>query len=346
MDRATPARYQFRQMTRHDLPAARAFIQRMRPAARVQGHAGWLPWQYQDNPAGFDVRLCLHHPKSGEEGDEPRLVGLSGFLPYRFRIDDRTVRGAFSTSTMLDEAHRRRGLGQQFHLLRLRDYDVALSSGQSARNREVYRSLGFVLCGDYRQLLVQSVRPPLRLTRRGLARWYSWLVFRRLDRRRLGAALDGDLRVETTRTLPAMSHDLFDNRFPDEAVGPEWNRAHVVWRYAEHPYFAYRFATVFRTDAPIGVAVLRETPASTILADIYCRHADFSDVLHGVARVASPPLTGKFVGRYLTRRFRQAGWVSFRAGNQLLGKSNDPQLLALLRTRSWCFFAGDSDVDR
>jgi len=81
-------------------------------------------------------------------------------------------------------------------------------------------------------------------------------------------------------------------------------------------------------------------------AHLYARYDEPPVLLSGGAWHFRGPIACPFTNGALDRLFRQAGWLTFRAGGQLMGKSNDPTLHRLLRERDWCFFAGDSDTDR
>ena len=322
---------ELRRMRDDEGEIVRAFMPSCQPAERPQPRPGWLEWQYVDNPDGSDVRLC-------HEGG--RLVAMSGFIPCAVVVDGIGRRAAFSTNTLVAPASRGRGVGRLIHEARLADYDWALSSGQSPANERLYRRLGFVVAGEYRQFLAQTrfprPRPRLRFVRE-LVSWLRWCA------RSRGAS---DLTVQTGTAAPDVPDTCYRDRFADDAVGPTWNRAHVVWRYERHPYFTHQFATVGRSGTPIGFAVLRRARGVMVMVDLYARHADQVDVLEALAVHIEEAVTGQFVGRALERVFRRAGWTTFRGANRLLGKSSDHVRHELLLGRSWCFFGGDSDSDR
>ena len=328
----TPNRWH--KIERQDIEPAERFL-REHTDQRGPGEAGWFAWQYAANPDGFDVRVCRHGVS---------LAGVSGFIPCRLEVDGVVRTGAFSTNTLVAPAHRRQGLGRALHEARLRDYDWALSSGQSAANRRLYERIGFVVCGDYRRVFVQTTRPTLRLRSQMLREWCSWLFWLFGTRR---SARDGAAsRVEVESQAPPEDPALYGSRFESAVVGPRWNRDHVVWRYEQHPYFGYRFASVFRGDRRAGFAVIRQTDTAVVLVDLYAGRDDLPIVLRGLTGHFRGLITGPFTGAALDKCFRQAGWLTFPAGGQLMGKSSDPTLHRLLSERDWCFFAGDSDSDR
>ena len=324
----TPHRW--RKMARQELESVERFLQE-RSEQHGPQEPGWFAWQYVDNPDGFDVRIS-------EDGDA--IAGVSGFLRCRIEVDGALRSGAFSTNTLVALPYRRQGLGRELHEARLCDYDWALSSGQSPANRQVYEQLGFAVCGDYRRVFVQTTLPDFRFLARALREWWSWLFWRRRRPRP-----DPTIRVEVEPHAPA-DPALFAERFEGPAVGPRWGRDHVVWRYEQHPYIDYRFMSVFRRDRRVGFAVVRQSDTAVVLIDLYAAPDDALIVLSGIAGHVRGLITGPFVGRTLDRLFREAGWLTFRAGGQLMGKSNDPTLHGLLSERDWCFFAGDSDTDR
>ena len=319
-------------MTVGDLAAVRAFIAEQLPAHRLQRQPSWFEWQYVANPDGFDARICI-------EGS--RVVAMSGFIPCRFESEGGILTGAFSTNTLVHPDYRRRGLGRELHKTRLRDYDYALSSGQSDANLRLYRQLGFVTCGRYRRLFAQTTAPSPRPNARFLRQLWSW--GRWLAK---GSDRDSELRVRIDPHAPRVPDACYRERFGDQAIGPVWNHGHVVWRYERHPYFDYIFATVFRAGDAIGFAVIRRTATSVVLADVYARHCDMVGLLRAVGREFQGVISGLFVGSALRDVFRRAGWVSLPAKNLLLAKSKDLVCDARLRRHSWCFFGGDSDSDR
>ena len=325
----TPDRWH--RMERQEIEQGERFL-REHSDQRGPRAPGWFAWQYAGNPDGFDVRVC-------RDGDP--IAGLSGFIPCRLEIDGVVRSGAFSTNTLVAPPYRRQGLGRALHEARLRDYDWALSSGQSAANRRLYEQLGFVVCGNYRRVFVQTTRPTFRFRAQLLRQWWSWLFW---TRRR---AHDGPtIRVEVERHAPPDDPTLYGARFEGATIGSRWDRDHVVWRYERHPYFAYRFASVFQRDRRVGFAVVRQTDTAVVLVDLYAKYDEAPILLSGVAGHFRGLVAGPFTGGALDRLFRQAGWLTFPASGQLMGKSNDPTLHRLLRERDWCFFAGDSDTDR
>jgi GNAT superfamily N-acetyltransferase len=298
--------------------------------ALTQSH--WFDWQYVRNPMGCDVRVRT-------DGDA--VAGVSGFVPCRVAIDGTTRTAAFSTNTLVAPAQRRRGWGRALHEARLRDYDWALSSGQSPENRRVYERLGFETCAGYRRVFARTSRPAFRPTPRGLREWYAWAFWK------LGQAdHEPRLDVRVDSSAPPADDAHYDRRFPSDVIAPRWDREHVVWRFEQHPYFTYQFASVFDRERRLGFGVVRETGTETILVDLYGPWAELPRILNGLGRHLSGLITGSFVGRSLDGLFRQAGWSTFPAGGQLVGKSNDPTLHGMLSERDWCFFGGDSDADR
>ena len=319
-----------RRMRAGEVDAVRRFLAAHAPAGRPPHRPGWFEWQYVDNPDGCDVRVCC---------TGARLVAASGFIPFALTLGGVRRSGAFATNTLVAPAFRRRGLGRAIHEARAADYDVALSSGQSGANARVYGNVGAVVVGGYRQCLAQTT-PPLHRPRprvaREVASWLRW---------RMAAQPPSGLRVRIEDAVPDVPNSCYAARFGDGSVGPIWTPEHVAWRYARHPYFEHRFATVFRAREKIGFAVLRPKAGGHTLVDLYAPHADQADVLRAVAHAAGP-VGGLFTGEVLDRVFRAAGWTTWRASHRLLGRSNDPVLQRSLSERSWCFFGGDSDTDR
>ena len=317
-------------MTPADLETVHAFMHAHVPSDSRQT-AEWLAWQYVDNPEGFDVRLALV---------DDRIVGMSGFLPCRVEVDGEVRTAAFSTNTLVDPAHRGRGIGREIHEARLADYEWALSSGQSPANRRLYDRMGFTLAGRYRRVFAQPHLPAATANVRYLRELGAWVYGRAR-----GGAGTGALSVAVGSEVPDAPEACYRERFRRPAIGPVWDVAHVRWRYERHPYFTYEFVVVTDTVRTRGFAVLRRTAATRVLVDLYARHDDQVSVLRAVADHVGA-ITGQVVGATLDRTFRKAGWLTLPASNRLVGRSNDPVLDGLLRERLWCFFGGDSDSDR
>jgi len=319
-------------MRLNETDVLRSFLAAHVPPDRPQLRSGCLEWQYRDNPDGCDVRFC----HVGE-----RLAGVSGFIPCSMVVDGATRRGAFSTNTFVAPSFRGRGIGRAIHESRLADYDWALSSGQSPANARLYRQLGFLVVGRYRQCLAQTrlLRAGLRLRiPREIVSWLRWRAAGRDGR-------DAGLDVRVDKALPDVPAACYTDRFASGALGPTWTPDHVAWRYASHPYFDYRFVVVACAAAPLGFAVVRPQADRFLLVDLYARLADQVGVLRAVAHAVGP-IGGHFTGAALDGVFRAAGWTTWPAANRLMARSNDPVLHRLLDQRSWCFFGGDSDADR
>ncbi len=328
--RTGAAKLVMRLMRPNESSVLRCFLAAHYLPERPQLRPGCLEWQYRDNPSGCDVRF-IHI--------DGRLVGASGFLPCDIVVDGVRRRGAFSTNTFVDPLFRGRGIGRAIHESRLADYAWALSSGQSPANAQLYRRLGFLIVGRYRQCLAQTrlPRPSWRPRfARETASWLQWCT---------SAGPDAGLDVRIDETLPDVPAECYTDRFADVAVGPTWTPEHVVWRYVRHPYFEYQFAVVVRASSPLGFAVVRRHGGRFLLVDLYSPQAEQVNVLSAVAR-ALGPIAGQFTGAALDRVFRAAGWTTWPGSSRLMAKSRDPFLHLLLEQRSWCFFGGDSDADR
>ena len=326
--------FQCRRATEDEVPAVLAFLRETFGADAHQNRPGWFEWQYQRHPEGFHVQICL---------ERERIVAVSGFLPCRVSLNGRTVRAAFSTSTMVHPEFRRRGLGGLLHRARLEAYDVALSSGQSEANRRLYAKMGWSVLGEYVEAVARKAPPRARSLRafgkQALA-WLAWVSRGRAARRRFGLVPDPERARAWARRWGA-------RRFPGGAAGPVHDAAYLTWRYAEHPYFRYETCVVLDGPDEIGAAVLRRDAAGSVLVDAYAPPERLPAVLAGAAAASpGPVIRAVAAGRFLARAFRRAGWAVFRGGSLLIGATGRADLHAPLHTADWNFFAGDSDKDR
>jgi RimJ/RimL family protein N-acetyltransferase len=328
--------YDIRPMRADEAGRATAFLQAHGAAELSRRLPDYFRWLYLDHPLGTDVRLCVERAGGS-------IAGMSGFVRTRLGLDGRAILGAFSTNTMVDPAHRRRGLAAELHRQRIRDYDVALSSGQSPANRAVYDALGFVPLGQYRRAVVAPAGPMGGSAGRWLRETASWWRWRRHRR----SADAGPIRVDRqTGTLPDIPDSWWRERWPDSVVAPVWTPDQIVWRYARHAYLTYDFCTVHDADGPLGLAVTRHEGHVTIVVDLYGRWRDLPRLLVGLGTAKEGVLTAVYVGQPLDDVFTSAGWSSGDEAMPLLGRSRDDDISSWMADRAWCFYAGESDKDR
>ncbi len=321
-------------MTEAQRPAVQNFLSRNFSADEPQNRPGWLQWQ-TENPNGSHIQLCM-------DGD--KIAALSVFLPVTFASQERTLSGGFSVSTMVAPEYRRKGLGKTIHSARLDSFDFALSSGQSSANHQLYMKLGFHTLGTNQFMLTVKSFPRPRIQKRFGHELLSWLKWKTQP-----AFGRTTLHVQIGDAMPAdMPAIFFAERMPADAViCPIHSRAYLQWRYRDHPYFRYQFASVFQGTELLGVGVIRENGTEVFLVDLYCRYSDMSLVVRSLVRNADAKrFYCRFVGARLERVLRQAGCYTHAHGNAYLGHSLDAGLAGLLETQEWCLFMGDSDEDR
>ncbi len=323
-----------RPLRKDELPQALAFLRETFPGSAHQNRPGWFEWQYLRHPEGFHVQVCLCNG---------RIAALSGFLPCSVELGGRRVRAAFSTSTMVHPAFRRRGLGERLHRARLEAYDVALSSGQSEANRRLYAKMGWPVLGGYFEAKARKGPPRARRLRAFAKEAIAWLAWRL---RPSGARGRFALVPDETGAC-AWADRWGGRRFPEGVAGPAHGAAYLRWRYGEHPYFRYEICVVRRGADEIGAAVLRRDTRGAVLVDAYGAPGELPAVLAGAASASGAPvLRAEAAGRFLARAFRRAGWAVFPGGSLLVGATRKPDLQEALRAADWNFFAGDSDKDR
>jgi hypothetical protein len=129
--------YTYRKMKENDLSKVKQFFSCQFDKKSHQNCDGWFEWQYLNNPKGFHAELCF----CGND-----LIGFSGFLPAIISIKGRNYTSSFSTNTIVDKQHRNKGIGNNLHEKRVASYDIALSSGQSAANYNLYIKKKWLIC--------------------------------------------------------------------------------------------------------------------------------------------------------------------------------------------------------
>ena len=329
-----PPVFECRPLRRDELSQALAFLRETFPAGAHQNRPGWFEWQYLKHPERFHVQICCH---------QGRIVALSGFLPCVVNLASRSVRAAFSTSTMVHPAFRRQGLGALLHRARLEAYDVALSSGQSEANRNLYAKMGWSVLGGYFEARARKGPPRARRLRAFAKETIAWLAWglRPPEARGRYALVPDKARAH------AWADRWGSQRFPAGAAGPMHDAAYVQWRYGDHPYFRYEMCVVHRDCDEIGAVVFRRDAHGIVFVDAYSAPGALPAVLAGMASASDASvLRATATGRFLARAFRRAGWAVFTGVSLLIGATGKPDLQKALRDADWNFFAGDSDKDR
>lgn len=324
--------YRFTWMGPEQVGAVKQFQAAHFDADAPQNRPGWLEWRLR-NPHGCPILLCM-------DGDT--IAGLSMFMPVRLRIAGQVRTAAFSTNTMVRPEYRRKGIGQGIHQARIRSYDVALSSGQSEENRALYDKLGFATLGGSYEIRVKRRLPRPYLKRRYLRALLAWAYWVGRPRR-----LGRDTRIVFTDTVPAdLEPSVFDDRFQDHEVGPIHSPAYLRWRYADHPYFTYRFIRVYRGDARLAFAVIRPDGDQVWLSDVYCRPGDRTAVFAALgACLTSRRIVGRFIGETIRDAMSAAGWYTLKRRSSLRGATDRPDLVPIICSKKWCFFGGASDME-
>lgn len=330
-----PGNYEYKYMQKVDIEDVKKFISSNFKNESYHNRTGWFEWQYVNNPDGCHVLLCLKNK---------RIIAISGFIPCQLLVGSRIYTGSFATNTMVDHTNRRQGIGRKIHLERVKNFDFALSSGQSDSNYKLYMKMKWNILGCYYNIVLRKEFPFFPSFKKDyLKEFYSWIVWS------LGTLFKRkpNFRLEETMEIPSGIDSFFNDRFDKNSIGALRSRKFLMWRYQEHPYFKYQFIKVFRNNNFIGFAVMRDTIACKILIDMYCQYKDMEDLLLGIGiKLKTRLIIGRFTGLSLKKKFDKSNWLSFKSKSHLIAKSSDPSLERLAMEMDWNFLGGDSDKDR
>ncbi len=326
--------FECRPMTKNELPQVLDFIRDVFPPNGHQNIKGWFEWQYLKYPYGFHVQICC---------DNEKIVAMSGFLPVIIYANGQKLSAAFSTNTIVHPSYRRQGLGGRLHKARLESYDIALSSGQSKANRNLYAKLGWKILGTYFNAMACK-RPsdffPLKWFGKQVVAWGKWVIASQSIRRPVHLIDDEEQVLNFVEKCKFI-------RFPEAAYGPIHSADYVYWRYKKHPYFQYRMVLVKEGKEELGVIVFRSSEGQWIIVDIYGPNKNIVRLLTAFTK-ESPVniLRATAVGGHLHKCFQKAGWIVRPSDSLLIGQSMSSDIKNILEKGDWIFYAGDSDKDR
>ena len=163
----------------------------------------------------------------------------------------------FRPTRLSTPSFRGRGIGRAMHESRLKDYDWALSSGQSPANARLYRRMGFLSVGQYRQCLAQTSLPPLGLRLRFAREMVSWLRWRARPGHDAGLSVRIDETVPDVPAAPATRTGLRTGRLgrpghrttsPGATPGIPISSTGSPWSSAPHRRSASRSLVGTKTD--------------------------------------------------------------------------------------------------
>lgn len=294
---------------------------------------GRYEWQFGQYPLDAKVYLCLHRNE---------IVGCVGFLPAKLLLGNEEVLGAFSIDTMVKAEYRRLGIGREFHSIRIKNYQIAISSGQSYSNARLYEKMGWLVAGQYFCARIVRQVPVYRDVKGYVKDWLTYLRFRKKQ-----GISSLEPRVDVHDRMPMEMADRVD-RGSDSECFVKVDEEYLSWRYENHPYFEYKYVNVYNCDEYLGTCICRELqPGCHRIVDIYCDRSDFPSLIEALSHaLKGHSIECEMVARPLESVFRRAGYyVSPKNQNVVYGTRNQ-DLSRKLSKRSWLVYGGDSDNDR
>lgn len=312
-----------------DVPALRSFLFSAYGAAAIQTAPGRWDWLAGAHPLGMHVAMAR---ASG------RVVGASCHIPTRIAVGDQEINAAYGLDLIVDPSWRGQGVGKALLALRMERFAASLSTGQSPAMAAIYARAGGQDCGPLVRAL--GVRRPTAAGRpRELARdLVSWgLGMARGGRGGTRQVLSVD---EAGRHLKAIGPRLN----PNEA-GPGRDAADFVWRYGG-PVYADQACWHVTVNLCRGLVVTRREGDTEVVVDVFARPGDLPAVLRAIAWTSTASrLRADLHGARPAAAFAAAGWLVRPRDARLVVLAKEPALLAELASRSWAFFAGESDLD-
>ncbi|MCP4570872.1 MAG: GNAT family N-acetyltransferase [bacterium] len=293
-----------------DLAALESFQAAAYGADSVQTIPGRTRWMYFAHPLGLHVALCRQ---------DGRIVGACGHLPQIVDLDGRRIEAAFGVDFMVDDGHRRRGIGRRFLEMRLERFALSLSTGQSPGMLALYRSAGAVDMGSLGVATFRrrpSVDGPPRKSLRDAVLWLHGLAS--------GGVRQDGLLAES----PAAAIDAGDEP-------GDWLR----WRYngpVYGDYAAWRLGDASAYGRKAGEKRLVTRAVGPKRAELLATLART-----GPARETSV----LFAGDALRTDLRRAGYHLGATTARIMAVTLDPSLAARLRPGRLELTAEAADAD-
>lgn len=247
-----------------------AFYDEHWPRKMALGLPGFTRWQFVDAPEQKDLcSVCVSVAGS-------QLLGAMGLHERSFMLNGKRLRGAELTTWIVAPDAKGKGLGPRMLDHLQSTFDVMLGSGISDEALNVYLRKGFSYWRHiprfFRVWDIEAVRPYSEIAPLG----------QKLAKHRMGAvtADEGGARRISAGDAAAPDRGLSDkNAYVRD-------RAHMVWRYDQHPVYEYETYAigdahvVLRRDAIPGMpfahvieigAEADEMPAVMAFLEFYAR---------------------------------------------------------------------------
>ena len=197
----------------------------------------FLRWQFASAPSpgrqGLDVKLALV---------DNVIAGCVGFIPIQLTVAGTEVRGAWAANWMVDDRHRRLGLGPLLIRELGREFDVTLALGGNLDAHALLPRMGWTDFGNLTRYV--GILDPRQAALLG-------------DVTDLAAvALDGDGAAENVSAIADDATGLWD-RLSHTVIGTRRTADYLRWRYVSHPLFTYRMFELRRDGALVGLGIYR-----------------------------------------------------------------------------------------
>lgn len=325
--------FRFREMTSEDKPQVSDFLKNHFGNDSVQCRRNRFEWQFERYPGGTKIYLCFHDHK---------LVAQICFLPVNLQLKNERLSGAFSIDTMVTQEYQRKGIGEKFHQLRLENFQVALSSGQSEANAKLYKKMGWSILGKYFEFRLVKRFPKLKR-----AKLFAKDILNYSHYKCTLKKYNEKPRIIISSDYPKELSQQLDRGLESEAF-IRVSCDYLNWRYGGHPYFKYSYIQVFDGHKWLGTCVARiSKPGYYRLVDFYCSRQNFPALLEGIAHpLDGYCIEGELAGVQLRKYFVETGFSVVNTNQHIMGSSKDEGVKDKLSKCDWLIFGGDSDNDR
>ena len=195
--------------------------------------ASWR-WAYRDNPSGWRIFVALT--------DEGEVVAQYAGLGQRMRIEGEPASFSQSVDTMVDPRWRL-VVDDPLFVRTARPYGDRYG-GPPPKKDVVFWGLPVASAWRMGRLHLdyEMIRTPLALG---------------CPPERLVAGEAPGVEVEETDAFPEEVEDLFERCAPSHGAIAVRDRAHLAWRFSDHPDHDYRVALARRGGTLVGYAVFR-----------------------------------------------------------------------------------------
>ena len=226
-------------------------------------------WEIQQNPASRDLKMFIAEHKG-------KIVGATTRFPFKMKVRDKTVDGAFSGNSMIHPAFRRRGIMERLYNEAAEVIPLLYSKGTMPGMYKLLMKIGYQPVSP--NTYMASILSPFR--------WFLWKTTKyrpKPDIKGIGSGHKNGFCV-------IMRFDDSYDAFWEKAASsfphiPIKDSSYMNWRYVEIPHRKYTVLCRKKGGRIISVVVIRGNGTTAKIVDILWHREDPSEPAQTIAYV-------------------------------------------------------------